>query len=93
MSMWHRPVKGTATGEDSQRWFVDWDEQWSGIFGRSNWYDFTLIDIEGEYAPYSGRYEFSVALLGVRVTITYVYDTSFNESLRKTVDEIKASRP
>lgn len=82
-----RPVHGT-NGEE-RRWYFDFYEQWSGLFGGSNWYDFTLLNIEGEYAPYSGRWEFSLALLGLRVTVTYVFDHTFNRKMSAMVDEIK----
>jgi hypothetical protein len=92
MSVTSRPVKGTGS-EKRTGWFFDYYEQWSGLFGSSNWYDFTLIDIGGEYAPYSGRCELSVAVLGLRGTVTYVYSSKFNDDMHDLIDEIKEKRP
>lgn len=69
------PIYGTAPDDAGKRWFFDFYEQWSGFFPPRNWVDFTLIDLNGEWSPYKGSAEVSVALLGLRVTVTYVYDS------------------
>lgn len=81
------PIHGTNE-ESNQRWFFDFYEQWSGLFPPRNWVDFTLIDIGGEYSPYKRSCEFSAALLGFRLTVTYVYNTAFQRKLEKMMDEI-----
>lgn len=91
----NRPLHGTdPEDEDGQRWFVDVWEQWSGLFHRCNWYDFTLIQLQGEFAPYTGRCEAHAALLGLHVRVTYVYSQHFNREMRSlrdvVVEEIKA---
>lgn len=84
-----RPVHGTAPGEASRRWFFDFGQQWTSLFSRTcNWYDLTLIKIEGEYAPYTGRWELALGLLGFNLLVTYVYDTTFSESIADLRDEI-----
>ena len=72
----------------TSRWNLDWYEQWSGFFPPKNWVDFTLIDICGEYAAYKGSCEFSIALLGLRLTVTYVYNSYWNEKIKKEIDEM-----
>jgi hypothetical protein len=68
-----RPVHGTSDGDKGKRWFFSVYEQWSAIRGGCNWYDFTLIKIQWEYAPYKyGTWELEVGLLGVTVNISYL---------------------
>lgn len=83
-------VKGTSDAEKSKRFFVDFYEQWSAFFqpGRMNWIDFTIIRIQGEYARYSGRIEFEVRLLGLGLTFTYIFDTSFNDEMERRMADI-----
>lgn len=84
------PVHGTGA-EAGKKLFVDMYEQWSSLFrGRSNWYDVTLVHVGGEYAPYTGRCEFTLALLGLSVTVTYVYDTTFNDEMQSISEQIRA---
>lgn len=87
------PVAGSGPDDGPTGWYFDWREQWSSLFGGCNWYDFTLIRVQGEFAPYSGRWEFDFALLGVGVTITYVYDDKFNTEIRKMVNAMDRPTP
>jgi hypothetical protein len=74
-------------------WFFSFWEQWSAIFSRRcNWYDFTLIKIQGEYAPYSGRYELELGFLGFHVCIQYVYDDTFNKEMQQLADDIESGK-
>lgn len=79
-------VEGTD-GERTTGWFCTVYQQWTGLFTKSNWYDFTLIRIEGEYAPYSDRWEFTFGLLGVNLNVQYVYADRFNRELRAMLAE------
>lgn len=84
------PLHGTGP-ESGRKWFVDTYEQWSDCIRReSNWYDVTLIHVGGEYAPCTGRCEFTLALLGLSVTLIYVYDTSFNDEMQALAEKIQA---
>lgn len=82
-----RPLAGTGD-EKPRRWFLRCHEQWSGLVSRCNWYDFTLVKIQGEYAPYAGRWEFEFSLLGVGLCLTYVYDLSFNDEMLSLQERI-----
>lgn len=84
------PIHGTSSDEKDQRWFFSFYEQWSTLFRRINWNDFTLIKIAGERALYSGRLEVELALLGFQVTITYVFDNSFNEKITDFKSRVEA---
>lgn len=84
-----RPVHGTDD-TPGKRFFLDFREQWTGFLGRCNWYDFTLIRIEGEYAPYTGRAELSLGLLGFEAHFTYVYDDTFNKEMMSMRDQLIA---
>lgn len=78
------PVHGTSDEERGKRFFFAFYEQWSAFLslGTQNWIDFTFIKLQGEVAPYSGRVELEMALLGLHLTVTYVYDQSFNDDMR-----------
>lgn len=83
------PIRGTSKSEKTKGWFISWYNQWPGNFSRtSNWYDITLINIEGEYAPYTGRWEFGLALLGFGLNIQYVFDDSFGMEMRARLEEV-----
>ena len=84
------PLKGT--GKKRTGLFFDFREQWSSLVRHCNWYDFTLIEIGGEFAPYTGRWDVSLALLGLSCRLTWVYDGSFNERMLECVAEIKRAR-
>lgn len=74
----------------AQKWQVDFYNQWKDLFGKSNWYDFTLLHVGGEYAHYSDSIEVCVGLLGFNVTITYRRSLDFVEGLGSLKDEIIA---
>lgn len=83
------PIRGTGN-EKTSGFFFDFYEQWSDLFKRQNWNDFTVIKIEGERALYSGRWELVLALLGLQVTIQYVFDDKFNREVTSFRDRIEA---
>jgi hypothetical protein len=85
----HR-LPGSGQGEERKRLNFDFYNQWAGIFGRNNWYDLTLICVQTEYSPYKGSAELFVALLGFGLTITYVYDWQFTDSISSKRDEVIA---
>lgn len=84
------PVRGTGDDERGKRFFVSFSHQWDSLnpFKRLNWRDFTLIQIGGELAGYTGRWEIYLALVGFQVTLTYVYDNAFNEDMAERVKDI-----
>ena len=55
--------------------------QWPGLFESSNWYDFTLVKIKGEFCPYEGHVELEIGLIGVTLMLTYVYDFKFRDEM------------
>jgi hypothetical protein len=83
------PVHGTALGEKEQKWFCDFSQQWTDLFGRCNWYDITLIHLGGESCPYTGRCELVAWFFGFGFTLTYIYDHSFNDAMVGLKDRIK----
>lgn len=78
--------------EKGQRFFLSFKEQWSGLnpFHPFNWRDFTLINIGGEYAKYSGRWEFECMVLGLGFQIQYVFDEAFNLECDDFLSQIQA---
>ena len=73
-----------------QRWQFDWHNQWADLFGKMNWYDFTLIHIGGEYADYSDTIEVSLGLLGVSCTLTCRLRLDFVNEMASLKDVITA---
>lgn len=73
-----------------QRWQFDFTNQWSDLFGKMNWYDFTVICLEGEYARYSDSVEVRIGLLGLVLTITYRNSFDFIDELDERVKIIDA---
>lgn len=75
----HQPARlGGDSDDESTGWYLHGYQQWSALFRGCNWYDFTVLKVHGEYAPYSGRWEAEFWLLGFGVVLTYVYDGTFN---------------
>ena len=74
-----------------QRFGVDFYSQWKDITGGLNWYDLTLIVIEGEYSPYKSSAEFTIGLLGFMATLTYTYDFEFVDKVTGIKDEVLAA--
>lgn len=93
MSMSVHRLPGSSPNEPD-RWFdIDIYEQWSGLFSLTgNWYDFTFIGLSVEYSPYKGSCELEVSLLGVRVTITVIYDNTFTREMKRRVQELREKR-
>lgn len=87
------PLMGTGPEDGGKAWYFTWYQQWSSLFSRGcNWYDFTLLKVQGEYAPYSGRWELELGLLGVNLVITWVYDDRFNREIVALAESIEAER-
>jgi hypothetical protein len=78
------PVRGT--GEKRKRCYATFYQQWSGLIGSHNWYDFTLVHVTGEFDPSTGRWECELGLLGLNLTLTYVYDHTFNDYMDAQVE-------
>ena len=74
-----------------QRFSVDGYSQWKDLTGGGNWYDITLIVIEGEYSPYKGSAEITIGLLGFMATLTYTYDFEFVDKVTSLKDEVLAA--
>lgn len=83
-----RQVQGMRSGKRTGL-FVEFTQQWSSLTRSCKWYYFTLIDVSGEFSPYTGRWEVILGLLGFNFRITWVYDGSFNERMLAIVGEIE----
>ena len=84
-----RKLHGTSKRERGKRWFFDWQEQWSQFVSECNWYTFNFCKLEVEHAPYSGRNELTVFVLGLGFTLTYVFDQRFNDDMHDMIDDIR----
>lgn len=79
-----------------QRWQFDFYNQWPDLFRKANWYDFSIIKIEGEYAGYSDSIEVCFGLLGFALIITYRRSFDFIDELDervKILDALKSEHP
>jgi len=54
--------------------FLDLSTEWSQLFGKYNWYSFTLIEIYFENDEFTGGYEFVATLFGFRLRVRYNTD-------------------
>lgn len=54
--------------------FLDLSTEWSQLFGKYNWYSFTLINIYFENDDMTLGYEFVFTLLGFTLRIRYNTD-------------------
>ena len=66
-------------------------QNWTEIFHRQNWYNFTFIHAEAEYAPYKDVIEVTLGLIGFNVCFSY-YDPKYVESLEERFEGIKVER-
>lgn len=55
---------------ESKRLTITVCEDWSSLFWRCNWYDFSLINARFEWNPMWGDVEITLALLGVHFQAT-----------------------
>lgn len=69
---------------------VGFYEQWSALFNPKlfSWVDFSLVHFYVEWAKYAGRFEIELGLLGLNLTVTYVYDNTFAKGLESMSDVI-----
>ena len=66
-------------------------QNWIEIFRRQNWYNFTFIHAEAEYAPYKDVIEVSLGLLGFNICFSY-YNPKYVERLEKEFEKIKFTK-
>lgn len=70
---------------------ISFYNQWGDILLRKcGWYDFTIIDLSVEYAPYKGSVEVEAGLLGLNWILTYTYNKEFTEKMHSLADEMQA---
>jgi hypothetical protein len=72
--------------------FASFRQQWTDLFRRCNWYDFTVIQLQVEYSPYSDRWELDAGLLGVTMNLQYVYADRFNAEMRERIAACEATK-
>lgn len=74
--------------------FTHFHHNWSSFLPNMRWRDFCLIHVGGEWNPSFGRVEWTVALLGLWYTGTYVYDdqTPDVQRLRDMLTELEKDR-
>lgn len=68
--------------------FSFWSD-WSAVLNprRHNWIDFTFISFQIEHSPYKGSSEVTIAILGLHVCFTYVWNEHALDDVRALRDE------
>lgn len=65
------------------RVMFDFDNEWSQLFGKYNWYTFRFLQVEWEWDKYCGSLEFMFALLGFGLRIAIAIPNEVSEKNRK----------
>lgn len=73
---------------ETKHWLIGFDNEWSQLWGKYNWYTFTLIEVRFENDKTTYGYEFEMWLIGLCVRIRYNTDKSL-ELFEKWNDEAK----
>lgn len=55
----------------TEKLFLDLTSEWEQIFGKYNWYSFTLLELYLENDKWTGGYEFVATFLGFRLRLRY----------------------
>jgi hypothetical protein len=68
---------------ERKRWQINFSNQWKALFSKNkfNWYDFTIINISGEYTTYANSFEVNLGILGFNIYIVYRRDFEFIDEL------------
>lgn len=70
---------------------VDPFHQWQFLYSRCNWYDFTLLNVGGEWDHMFGNFEITVAVLGLGVRVTWHYkDTEKGREIAQRIADFDA---
>ena len=66
-------------------------QDWTDFFGKCNWYDFTLVNVSGEIAPYSGTIELVLGLVGFNLRVAYIYNVKspVTTEIDRIIDEME----
>jgi len=70
------------------RFSVSFYNQWAELSRQNNWNDFTVINVELEQEAYLGCVEMRVGLLGLNVTLMFMYDTAVRDVITKEAIDI-----
>lgn len=76
--------------EKKRRWYFDFRQDWTEWFsGGYNWKEFTLIHVYYEDEVCMGTRELLLALLGLTLRITYLYDdkTGMRTKIQQRLDD------
>ena len=70
-------------------WYFHFTEQWSALFQKCNWYDFTVIKLHVENDVIMGGIEFELFLLGLGIRVRYNHTrTPMVDELTKRMNEV-----
>lgn len=91
MSMEFGKVAGTGRGERTSGLFASFAQDWTEWFGRCNWYNFTPVRVDIEHDRMMGQWVVHLALLGLHMELTYVYDSGPRVALMAKAEAMRAS--
>lgn len=74
--------------------FFDWQEDWSQLVRRCNWYTFRFFSIEVEWDKVLGGVEATLVVMGLGVRVRHNYaDTEEMIRIKQAVEEQENNRP
>lgn len=66
---------------------VDFYNQWPDLFRKCGWYDFTVLNISGEWTRNESHVEVTIGLMGISMTVVYVYNDHFARDLAERLKD------
>jgi len=73
-----------------KKWFIEFIEEWSQLFGGQNWYTCTFLRLELENDKIMGGYEATFIILGVGLRWRWNHtQTELMDEIDRAMDEIK----
>lgn len=75
-----------------KNWLIEGINQWEQLFGKWNWYTWTLVQVEFEKENMAYGYEFLFILFGLGFRIRYNTEKS-HKQFAEWMEDIKETRP
>lgn len=80
---------------ETKHWVIEIQNEWEQLWGKYNWYTFTLLNIYFENDAMTGGYEFSFWVLGLGIRVHYNTNKSLElfKKWEKETEDIKKAAP
>lgn len=80
-------IKSLTGDSENQNWWIDWEEQYSQLFSKDNWYTYNFAHIEFEWDKMMGGLEATIIILGLGFRWRWNY--TITEEYQRLVDLIE----